>query len=517
LSLSFVLEALIGLSKELTMKKFTALALAFALTVLLAPAANSQSRPRRVNPNPPPEESEQPTLPTNGATSQMGKPPTPPVLRGANRDPNQQKPTTPQKDAGPEEVSEGDVVKVDTTLVSIPVAVMDRDGKFIPNLTKDEFRVWEDNVEQKVAYFASTDKPFTVALVIDTSASTRYKIEEIQDAAIAFVNQLRPDDKVIVVSFDDKIKGADRTPTSNRATLRNWILDIRIGSGTRLYDAMDQVINNVFNHIDGRKAIVLFTDGVDTTSKHGTYEGTLRDAEENDALIYPVEYDTSSDMGIWLPGGGSRRGGNYPNTNGRNYPNGNGGGTYPNGNGGNNPNGNGGNYPNGNGGGNYPNTNGRNNPNNNRSGGSIFDVLGAILNGGGVFGGGGYPGGGGRGRGGAGTSRAEYEIADQYLHDLAKVSGARLYDSEQTNLNVAFQSVAEELRRQYSLGYYPKNRPQQGERRNIRVRVDRPELVVRTRDSYVFQPGAGQSAQGNAQPVSKPPVLKKDYSGTQWH
>ena len=83
---------------------------------------------------------------------------------------------------------------------------------------------------------------------------------------------------------------------------------------------------------------------------------------------------------------------------------------------------------------------------------------------------------------------------------------------------MAFQSVAEELRRQYSLGYYPKNRPQPGERRNIRVRVTRPDLVVRTRDSYVFQPGTSQSAQGNAQqPVSKPPVLKKDYSGTQWH
>jgi hypothetical protein len=378
--------------------------------------------------------------------------------------------------------------------------------------------------------------------VIDTSASTRYKIEEIQDAAIAFVNQLRPDDKVIVISFDDKIRGTDRNPTNDRATLRDWIQDTRIGSGTRLYDAMDQVINKVFNHIDGRKAIVLFTDGVDTTSKHASYESTLRDAEENDALIYPVEYDTSSDMGIWFPGGGgggSRRG-NYP-TSGRTYPNGNGGGNsggnYPNGNSGGNSGGNnGGNYPNGNSGGNsggnnggnYPNSNGRNNPSNNRSGGSIFDVLGAILNGG-AYPSGGYPGsggggGGGRNRGGwpggggAGTSRAEYELADQYLHDLARVSGARLYNSEQTNLTVAFQSVAEELRRQYSLGYYPKNAPQVGERRNIKVRVNRPELVVRTRDSYVFQSGASQTAQSSsAQQPAKAPVLKKDYSSTQTH
>src|SRR6185295_16632200 len=315
------------------------------------------------NSNPPSDQTDQQsqtqTSPQRTDESQIGRPPAPPVLRGANRDPNEQRPAAPQKDAGPEEVGEGDVVKVDTTLVSIPVAVMDRDGKYIPDLAKDNFRIWENDVEQKVAYFASTEKPFTVALVIDTSASTRYKIEEIQEAAIAFVNQLRSDDKVVVVSFDDKIRGADRRPTSDRATLRNWILDTKIGSGTRLYDAVDQVINNVFNHIDGRKAIVLFTDGVDTTSKTASYESTLRDAEENDALIYPVEYDTSSDMGIWFPGGGgpggggnSRRG-NYPTT-GRNYPNG---GNNPNGNGRNYPNGNGGNYPNGNGGGNYPNGN----------------------------------------------------------------------------------------------------------------------------------------------------------------
>jgi Mg-chelatase subunit ChlD len=523
----------IGLSKELIMKKFTALTLAFAIAFLTVPIAKSQSRPRRVNANPPSSTQDQQTQtqstapPQTDATSRVGPPPAPPVLRGANRDPNEQKPTTAKKDAGPEEVGEGDVVKVDTTLVSIPVAVMDRDGKYIPNMAKENFRIWENDVEQKVAYFGSTEKPFTVALVIDTSASTRYKIEEIQDAAIAFINQLRADDKVVVVSFDDRIKGADRKPTTDRATVRNWLLDTRIGSGTRLYDAMDQVINNVFNHIEGRKAIVLFTDGVDTTSKQASYESTLRDAEENDALIYPVEYDTSSDMGIWFPGGGgpgggggnSRRG-NYPTT-GRNYPNG---GNYPNGTGG-NPNGNSGNYPNGNGGnypngGNNPNSNSRNTPNNNRSGGSIIDVLGAILNGGVFPSGGNYPGGNGRrtrgtwpGGGGAGTTRAEYEIADQYLHDLARVSGARLYDSEQSNLNTAFQSVAEELRRQYSLGYYPKNVPQSGERRNIKVRVNRPELVVRTRDSYVFQPGVNQTAQ---QPA-KAPVLKKDYTGTQWH
>src|SRR5438128_11266877 len=115
--------------------------------------------------------------------------------------------------------------------------------------------------------------------------------------------------------------------------------------------------------------------------------------------------------------------------------------------------------------------------------GDIFDdILGAIFGGGG--------GGGRRGGGGSGNSRSEYELGDQYLHELARVTGARLYDAEQQNLDAAFRSVAEELRRQYSLGYYPKKKPVAGERRGIKVRVDRTELVVRTRDSYVFQPNA---------------------------
>jgi VWFA-related protein len=379
------------------------------------------------------------------------------VLGGANRDPNEQQPVTPQKDAGPEEVGEGDVIRVNTTLISIPVSVTDRDGKYIPDLKKEDFHVWENGVEQRVAYFASTEKPFTVALMIDTSGSTRFKLDEIQDAAISFVEQLRPDDRVMVFSFSDKLrKLTPRGPTNDRYALRDAIRQTEPGSGTRLYDAVDQVINQELNKIQGRKAIVLFTDGVDTTSKHATYDTTLRDAEELDALIYPVEYDTYGDVGF--PGGG-------------NWPSGS-------------------------------------------SGNVIIDIiLGGILSGGtGGYPGGGYPNsrggrGGRRGGGpiGSGTSRAEYELGDQYLHDLARVSGARLYNAGQQNLYYAFRSVAEELRRQYSLGYYPQTPPQTGERRNIKVRVNRPELAVRTRESYVFQPNA--NAPVNPQPTA--PVLKK--------
>src|SRR5713226_6890172 len=347
------------------MKRIITLVLLGSFAGVLAQIVSAQTRPRRVGQTRTPQQQaqqSQPQPPSDDA-SQASRPSRPPVLGGANRNPNEQQPasTSPQN-AGPEEVSEGDIVRVNTTLVSIPVSVMDRDGKYIPNLRKEDFRIWEDGVEQQVAYFASTEKPFTVALLIDTSGSTRFKLQEIQDAAIAFVNQLRPDDRVMIVSFNDKIRVLTPQPTNDRSLLRNAIRQTEPGDGTRLYDTVDQVINKELNRIEGRKAIVLFTDGVDTTSKHARYEDNVRDAEELDALIYPVEYDTSTDMSVWGPGGGGSQGG---------------------------------------------------------------------------------PGG---GSSRSGTSKAEYERGDRYLHDLARVSGARLYDAEQQNLDYAFRLVAEELR-----------------------------------------------------------------------
>lgn len=445
------------------MKRFFVLALLCLVATLSAQMTGAQSRPRRVGqtlPSQPQSRSQPPQTPAESSPpAQTGRPP---VLRGGNGSQSEQQPssTSPQN-AGPEEVSEGDIIRVNTTLVSIPVSVMDRNGRYIPDLRKEDFRIWEDGAEQQVAYFASTEKPFTVALMIDTSGSTRFKLEEMQEAAISFVNQLRSDDRVLVMSFDDKIRFLTPQPTNDRNALRYAIRETRPGSGTRLYDAVDKVINEHLNHVEGRKAIVLFTDGVDTTSRKARYEDNVRDAEELDALIYPIEFDTYSDMSVWGPGGG-------------------------------------------------------------QSGGNVIDILGAILGGGNSRGnGGGYPGsgrgrggrGGGPGGGGAGDSREEYERGDRYLHDLARVTGARLYNADQ-NLDVAFRSVAEELRRQYSLGYYPKRTPQPGERRSIKVRVDRPELAVRARDSYVFQPGANSTAQGGTNSQPKPPVLKKDLSGT---
>ena len=417
------------------MKKFSTCLVLLSLLAIFAVALNAQTRQRRVL--------QDPSLRAPDSSS----PASAPVLIGASR-PGSSQPDRSASDVsanGPEEVDAGDVIRVNTTLVTLPVSVMDRDGRYIPNLRKEDFRLWEDGVEQEVAVFSSVDKPFSVVLMLDTSGSTRFRLDEIQDAAIAFVNQLRQDDRVMVVSFDDQIRILSEF-TSDRNRLRDAIRRTQPGDGTKLYDAVDLVMNQRLNAVDGRKAIVLFTDGVDTTSRHASYASNVRDAEELDALIYPVQYDTYTDQG----GGVS----SWPGS--RRQPS------------------------------------------------STTDILGQIL--GGII----HKGGGGsHGGGGTGTSKSEYDLANRYLHELADRTGARSYEADSTqNISSAFAKIADELRRQYTLGYYPKAPAQAGQRRQIRVRVNQPNLAVRTRDSYVFNP-SGSTTDNTATQRSAPVLQKK--------
>jgi Ca-activated chloride channel family protein len=410
------------------MKKFFVFLSLLSMLLTSVAIGYGQGRPRRVGDS----TSIQQTTPPAPAP---GKPP---VLGGANY-PNNRQPAPPTDPAptGPEEVEAGDIIRVSTTLVTIPVSVMDRDGRYVPNLQKEEFRIWEDGVEQEVAFFQSVDKPFSVVLMLDTSPSTQFRLEDIQDAAISFVNQLRRDDKVMVVSFNDDIKVLSEF-TTDRNKLERAILRARTDDGTRLYDAVDMVINQQLNRVQGRKAIVLFTDGVDTTSRQANFESNVMDAQELDALIYPVQYNTSDDMNV------------------SNYP------------------------------------------------GRAIDVWDQIL--GGIFGGGQRRSGGG-GSHRRGRARDDYEFANRYLLELANSTGGREYQADSLqNMSSAFANVAEELRRQYSIGYYPKRPPQGGQRRQIRVRARQPNLAVRARDSYIFNPSGAVVDNSNS---SNAPVLRK--------
>lgn len=415
------------------------LTLIMLASATLAPSA--QTRPRRVGQNAPATSPSSAPAPTTADTTPRHAP------RMERPAPRAERTSTPQAPNGEvaEEVGEDEVVRVNAALVTVPVSVLDRDGRFIGGLRKEDFRIQEDGVEQQVAYFAPVEQPFTVALVIDTSGSTRFKLEDIQEAALAFVDQLRPDDRVTVVSFDDEVRVLSEV-TNDRRALRDAIRRTRPGQGTRLYDAVDLVIKRQLSREKGRKAIVLFTDGVDTSSKQANYQSTLADAEELDAMIYPIQYDTSD----YNVGGGGGGGGRWPG----------------------------------------PNRNPR------RRNPGWGDVVGIILGGGVTVGNGGGGGGrgggrrgGGGGGGGAGSSPADYSRAGEYLRRLAEQTGGRHHDAADLRyVGEAFTNIAEELRRQYSLGYYPSRQSQAIEQRRIKVRVRRPNLVVRARDSYVYRP-----------------------------
>ena len=191
-----------------------------------------------------------------------------------------------------ESVSEGDVLRIDTNLVTVPVSVMDRQGKFIADLRREQFHVFENDVEQKIVHFAPTDNPFTVALLLDTSGSTFFHLWEIKEAAIAFAKQLRPQDRVLVVTFDRLVMLLTEATNDLNVVTEVIQRDAVTGFSTRLYDAVDLVIKRRLNKIPGRKAIVLFTDGVDTSSYQASFKSTLRVVDELDVLIYPVQYDT---------------------------------------------------------------------------------------------------------------------------------------------------------------------------------------------------------------------------------
>ena len=187
------------------------------------------------------------------------------------------------------DIDEDSVVRVSTSLITVPAVVMDRNGRYIPNLRKEDFHIFEDGVEQTVAYFASVERPFTVALMLDVSGSTQSQLAQIRAAANTFVSRLRASDRMMAITFDGKINIL--TEAADVSAIRRSKLHIpAVTDGTVLYDAVDFTMKRMAQ-IPGRKAIVLMTDGVDQNSA-ATLKSTLNQIAEQDVLIYTVQYNT---------------------------------------------------------------------------------------------------------------------------------------------------------------------------------------------------------------------------------
>ena len=448
------------------------------LTGAIAATPQTQRRPTR------------PAARKAAVSTQPKVEPTPPV--------GEEPSAEPSPETSPVEEQQVETLKINTNLVTVPVIATTVEGNYIPDLRQEEFTISENGEKQQVAFFATVSAPFHVVLLLDTSASTQDKLSLIQRAAVAFVEQLQNADRVKVVSFDSDVRELSDF-TNDRAELKSAIYKTASGRGTKLYDAFELALSSI-KTLRGRKAIVLFTDGVDWHSDEATFDSTLHWLDEEDVVVYPIRYDTRAEteriareatddptqlptidvirkpptgttpptfpsddpssvptsgqstrtgpLGLPTPAEIMRRRRRDPDMDRfpspeRLPPNG------PTGRPDHDP---------GDVGSNRPNTRapGPSSRRGRREGDSVSVMLDQL-----------------------------YSKADSYLTDLASKSGGRLLRADTLgSLPDAFAKIAAELRTQYAIGYYPTNKTRDGQYRKIKVTITRKNAVVRARPGY---------------------------------
>ncbi|HMF56867.1 MAG TPA: VWA domain-containing protein, partial [Pyrinomonadaceae bacterium] len=203
----------------------------------------------------------------------------------------------------PQDVDEGDVIRVDTQLVTVNMNVVDRStNRGLTGLTQNDFRLYEEGAEQQIARFESSAAPFNLVLLIDLSGSSREVVNLIKGAALRFVNAARPNDRIAIITFANApviISGL----TDDRAALRERINLIEQPKGsTKLYDslafAIEQVTRDAGN--SRRNAIVLMSDGLDSVLPNVEGDGSAIDYQqllsrvrEFDGVLYTLWLDTT--------------------------------------------------------------------------------------------------------------------------------------------------------------------------------------------------------------------------------
>ena len=341
-------------------------------------------------------------------------------------------------------------IAVDVKVVTLPVTVRDKHGAIVRDLTKDDFTLQEDGRPQTIKYFSQdTNLPLTMGLLVDTSRSQTSALDAERNASRSFFDQMlvKEKDKAFLIHFDrevellqdltssrEKLQAALdllKTPSDReRSNDPNDSDDSRSGSGshrgggTQLYDAVFLASNELMKKQQGRKALIILTDGVDRGSK--TYlEGAIESAQRADTVVYSIYFADSHrderDQGQ-RRGGGMGRGGGWPGGGG-------GGGGWP-------------------------------------------------------GGGGGYPGGGGRG---GGQRHPEEPRTDgkKILQRISKETGGRFFEvTKKETVGDIYTSIVEELRTQYSMGYTPDKDSTASGYHHVTLTVKKKDMTVQTRDGY---------------------------------
>ena len=311
-----------------------------------------------------------------------------------------------------------ETLKIEVDAINLNVLVTDKEGRALTGFQKENFRVFEDKVEQQISNFFPVNAPFSVGLLLDTSRSTWDKLAQIQNSAIEFLREIHPDDEVMVISFDDEVY-LQTDFTRNKEQAERAVKSTRTGGSTQLYDAVYLGMEEIRRQ-PHRKVMVLFTDGVDTTSLTRMRE-SLDVAKEADATIYTILFDTRFDVlqpPPFPPGTPGTIPGGYPGPVG--IP---GGSPLP-----------------------------RRSPSPT-----------------------------GRGRLDHDPQRGKAYLEDLSATSGGRRFSA---ENDLNNLSAIFAQIAEEMRSLYSVSYVSSKLKKDGKYRKVQVRVDEPKARVRTRKGY---------------------------------
>ena len=354
--------------------------------------------------------------------------------------------TTETKKTSPgsgDEVDEGDVVRVETQLVSVPAVVTDSSGRPLSGLKPENFRLIEDGQPQTITNFGTTDTPFEIALLLDTSGSTRDDVALIRAAANSFIEALRPGDRVGVVAFNQAQTVKDPIAvvevlsplTDNRESLRSAIDNLGASQGTPYYDALEKVADSIFHDppkddMRGRRAVVALTDGVDSSSNSDFATARMKLARVGVACYFiqvntedfvedRLMKDCQDDGQLALSQRQIQRYRElfFPKAKEENF--------------------------------------------------NSFCQMGPFER--------------------MSISRALYNLARKEMNDLAKTSGGRSFEAATlADARAAFTRVAADIGTLYSLGYYPTNKARDGKFRSIKLEVRglKDKAQVRARDGY---------------------------------
>lgn len=316
-------------------------------------------------------------------------------------------------------------VKVAVDSVFLSVSVQERNtSRGLAGLKKEDFLVYEDGVLQQVEQFLPSEAPLNLLLLLDVSGSTGLFLDLMRGASIDFIRQLKANDRVAVATFSSRVDLIENF-TTDRARTEQTLERIWARGGTAFYDALVTCVSEYMRDVEGRGAIVVFTDGIDNQLEGGypspsqtTFDELYSRVQESDSTIYPIFLD-SEGQGAGGPTSANGERARQPSPGRKRTP------TL-----------------------NPP----ASNPDSRKRE----------------------------------TQLTPYELAMKQLQMIADQTGGRMYRPRRIEeLSGIYSEIAKDLRIQYQVGYNPSNRAHDGRWREIRVEVKgHPEAVVRTRKGY---------------------------------